>query len=270
MITIQFGPWAPDQSDTPIQIPDQQGPITVPCADCLNVYYSNGSYKSIPSPKTALIDGNTTQALSTQALNAISYFDDVAQQETVFVGTSTGVQQLNPDGSWSQVSLLTSQSATLVGLSLGFKVGNLGNTDAIRGTAIAFKLGAVGTQITGQGFVAGRLVQHFPFGSSSTMTGYSNLLPTFGALTSANPFPFGSLQVLEDTVGLTGSAGSVFSVGSATDPTKTAFTTIIVNGVTMTSASASYTYSASQQIATWSWNAIFGLSSGSTYTVAAT
>lgn len=47
--TIQYGPWAPDLANVAVTFQSPYGATTVPCADVLNVYYSNGSYKSLPS-----------------------------------------------------------------------------------------------------------------------------------------------------------------------------------------------------------------------------
>ena len=49
MITIQYGGWTPDIANIGFQMPDQEGPVTVPVADCLNVYYANGVYQSLPT-----------------------------------------------------------------------------------------------------------------------------------------------------------------------------------------------------------------------------
>ena len=115
-VTIQYGPWAPDLADVPLQYQDQPGPITVPVADCLNVYYANGTYKSTPSPLSATINGNTTAALPAQCLGAISYFDSIIQQKSVFAGAASAVYQLNPDGTWSSVNF-ASPSSSWIGLS---------------------------------------------------------------------------------------------------------------------------------------------------------
>ena len=154
-LTLQFGPWAPDLKDVPVQVPDTQGPLPVPCADCLNVYYANGAYKSIPSLAVGSIDGNPVAALSAQALQAISYYDNVEQQETIFVGTQTGIQQLGANGMWSTVPFLTNQSAAIVGQSIGFAIGNLGNTDALRQSKISYAAGTITSSNTGTSIVAG-------------------------------------------------------------------------------------------------------------------
>ena len=271
-VTIQFGPWAPDQDDTPIQIPDTQEPLPVPCADVLNVIYTNGNYRSIESPVIATINGNLIQPISATPVNAFSYFDQVAQQETVFAGTGTGVQQLNPDGSWSQVTLITTQITALIGQAMNFIVGNFLNSNTARSSVMRFTVGALTPVISGQSFVAGRVVLWLPLNTSVTYTGYSNVAPTFGSVSSSNPFAFGTLQTIKDMLGtLSGSTnGSTFSVGTTSDPGKSAFTTITVNGVTMSSASAVYSYSATNQIASWTWSALFGLATGNTYSVSVT
>lgn len=102
-VTLQFGPWSPDLANTPLQYNDQPGPIQVPAADCLNVYYANGTYKSIASPQTATIDGNAVAVLSNQILGAFSFFDNVQQQKSLMAGSASGVSQLNANGTWTAV-----------------------------------------------------------------------------------------------------------------------------------------------------------------------
>jgi hypothetical protein len=261
-LTVQFGSWAPDQADTPIQVPDNQGPMMVPLADCLNVYFSNGSYKSIASPAASSIDGNAIAPLNTQALNAFSYFDSVAQQETIFVGTPVGIQQLNANGTWSAINFVTSQTTGLIGAALAFKAGNFLNSNTLKGNVLTFSTGAVSGVVTGISFVAGSYYLSSSIVYNGLSVGKSGAIPPFGTLNTSN-VSFGTLKAIEDATG----AGSYFIVASATDPTQSAFNTITSNGVTQTSASALYSYNASLQQAVWNFGLPFGFAPGSTYTV---
>lgn len=157
-ITLQFGPWSPDLANDPVQIPDTQGPMPIPCADVLNVYFANGSYKSIPSPLPAVVAGVSAQVLPEAAVSAYSYFDYVEQQQTVFVGTVEGVQQLAPDGSWNFLSFLTNQGTALIGTSLKLTIGHFANTDKLAGAKVKFIAGAFSARITGTSIVAGQVV----------------------------------------------------------------------------------------------------------------
>ena len=65
-LTIQFGSWSPDLANVPYQYQDTPGPVVVPVADCLNVYYANGTYKSIATPSIATINGNNAAVLGSQ------------------------------------------------------------------------------------------------------------------------------------------------------------------------------------------------------------
>ena len=47
-LALSFGPWAPDIADVAIMVNGQ--PVTMPLADCLNVYYQDGKYRSLPTP----------------------------------------------------------------------------------------------------------------------------------------------------------------------------------------------------------------------------
>lgn len=71
MITIQYGAWMPDIASIGFQMPDQEGPVTVPVADCLNVYFSNGVYLSLPTPAA----GNGSPALVGQSVGAFTFMD---------------------------------------------------------------------------------------------------------------------------------------------------------------------------------------------------
>ena len=262
-LTLQFGPWSPDQADTPIQVPDNPGPMVVPLADCLNVYFSNGSYRSIPSPAASSINGNPIQALNTQALNAFSYYDNVALQETIFVGTSVGIQQLQSNGSWSAVSFITSQSTALIGASMAFSAGNFANTNTLHGSRLTFSTGSVQSLQTGVSFVAGLI--SFPGSPPLNQTfqevGYSGIAPTFGTLVNGSMF-LGTLNSLFDS----GSVTSL-SLKCTSNPTVSGFTTITANGITLNSSAAGYSYTASTQSAVWTWPTGFGFASGSTYSV---
>jgi hypothetical protein len=260
-VTMLFGPWAPDQADTPIQIPDTQGPLPVPCADVLNVIYTNGNYRSIASPSDATINGILIQPISVKPVNAFSYFDEVAQQETVFAGTGVGMQQLNPDGSWSIVQLITTQITALIGQALSISVGNFANNDAIRGATFKFTTGSITVVQTGVSFVAGLLSQPSEFGTIQQI-GYSGVAPTFGSLINGSMF-LGALVSMVDGSGL-----SSLSLNCATDPTASGFTTVTTNGKTFASADAAgYSYSAVTKTATWQWPGPFGFAAGTTYTV---
>jgi hypothetical protein len=47
--TIQFGAWSPDLANVAVQMQFQYAATEMPCADCQNVYYSNGNYKNLPT-----------------------------------------------------------------------------------------------------------------------------------------------------------------------------------------------------------------------------
>lgn len=49
-LVVAFGPWLPDGADVAFGVPFQYSPTTIPLADCSNVYYAQGAYRSLPSP----------------------------------------------------------------------------------------------------------------------------------------------------------------------------------------------------------------------------
>ena len=47
-LALTFGPWAPDIADVAVMV--NGAPVTMPLADCLNVYFQDGKYRSLPTP----------------------------------------------------------------------------------------------------------------------------------------------------------------------------------------------------------------------------
>jgi hypothetical protein len=47
--SFQFGPWVPDGADIAVTVQSPWSAQTLPVADCLNVYYANGTYLSTPT-----------------------------------------------------------------------------------------------------------------------------------------------------------------------------------------------------------------------------
>lgn len=278
-ITLQFGPWSPDLANDPIQIPDTQGPVPIACADVLNVFYANGSYKSIPSPAPAVVNGSTVQPLSDVALNAYSYFDYVQQQQTVFAGTPSGIQLLNADGSWSTISFLTNQTTTLSGQSLSFSIGNFVNANRLKSLSAKFAVGKFNTSVLGLSFVAGTATyqsgvttggqgQDIPI--YNTVTGFNKLIdfPSFGSCAHPAILAGGTMVELMDSQKSPPVKGARFAVSIPVNPGQSGFATIKANGKTYTSASATYAYG--NGIAIWNFPSAFGFVSGSTYIVTLT
>jgi hypothetical protein len=259
MITLQFGPWNPDLANVPVQIPDTNGPVPIPCADCLNVYFANGAYKSIASPSIASIDGIPAAALSAQALNAFSYYDTVEQQSTIFAGTQTQVQQLAANGTWLTIPVTTTQAAALVGQQLASVTGFLGNTNGLHFASSMFSTGVVSPVNSSTVFVAG-IDTGQPIIGVGVAPG-----PVFGNVLQQG-LPFGSVYQIFDLSGF-----SFFYIKASPDPTQSAFTTVSINNRTYSSSAARfYSYNAASGLAEWSFNSPWGLASGSTYAVTLT
>jgi hypothetical protein len=268
-LTLQFGPWSPDLANVPVQAPDTQGPVVIPCADCLNVFYANGAYQSMASPAAATIDGNTVAALTNQAVGAFSYFDNVQQQETIFVGTSGGIQQLATTGFWNTVPFVTQLSVSVSGLSLTFVAGPLPNTDRLIGVATSFTLGTVTIGIEGTVIIAALLTEQgygSPHGGGvieSQTVGY-RLGAQGGTLVSTN-LPIGAVVQLSDFISGGYGQSATFSLSVTPDPGATAYTQITANGTTQLFASATYSWTTG--VSTWVFPKAFGLAAGTTYAV---
>jgi hypothetical protein len=127
VISIQYGQWSPDTANVAFQMPDQQGPVTVPVADCLNVYFQDGAYRVLPSLSSI------GPALGYQSLNAFTWYDQVSQKETVFAAGANSISQLI-DGSWNSVPisagaqlLNTTLTAGVSGSNTGYSAGSYGS-----------------------------------------------------------------------------------------------------------------------------------------------
>jgi hypothetical protein len=327
-ITIQFGPWAPDLANTPLQYNDQPGPITVPAVDCLNVFYANGTYKSIASPSTALIDGVAAAVLPNQVIGAFSFYDNVQQQKSLMAGSSSGVSQLNANGTWVSIAFYVNSVAlnmssvsywsfaamgpyivavpytansSITGPYLWSDQGLSGNGNTFTQPPTTANLtqvpgGRVGsvvaqflmvgdildaqTQVigTGNGSIINfsALLSNTPmlaagsiYDSAGTISGtFTNGIISGTGLASPPVLPgtASTLNTLADVYSYPGGAylNSVFSVNSTVDPTQSAFTSITVNSITRTSASATYSYVSG--VATWTWTAgAFGIAAGTGY-----
>jgi hypothetical protein len=243
--------------------------MVVPCADCLNVVYTNGAYRSIPSPSPAAIDGNTVAVLPYQALNALSFFDNVQQQQSVFVGCANGVQQLSSNGTWAPIPLVTSLVVSLSGQAFAFTAGNFLNTDRLAPSTMTFATGSVSVFLAGSSIVAGSQTVVVQVGDGKviavTYTGFSNQNGiVIGSCKNSTVLVNATLLGLFDSLTNSAATAGNFIVSNATNPGQSAFTSITANGQTRTSASASYSYT--NGVATWSWtNSPFGFASGSTY-----
>ena len=260
MITVQFGAWNPDLANVPVQIPDSNGPLpNMPCADCLNVYYANGAYKSVASPSIASIDGTPAAALNAQALNAFSYYDNVIDQSTIFAGLAGGVQQLLPNGTWANIPITTSQLISLIGAQLAFTPGTLGNTDGLHFVSSMFTTGTLTPVNASTVFVAG-IDTGQPIIGVGVLPG-----PVYGKVVQQG-VPFGSVYQIFDFSGF-----SFFNIKASPDPTQSAFNTVSINNRTYASATARfYNYDGPSGTAEWSFAAPFGLAAGSTYAVTLT
>lgn len=96
---IGFGPWLPDGADVAFGIPMQYSQTAVPLADCQNVYYSQGAYRSLPSfvPTT----GAGSPALPAQCLGVFTALD-VSGNAQIYAAAGSDLYLWT--GVWSPVS----------------------------------------------------------------------------------------------------------------------------------------------------------------------
>lgn len=98
-------------------MPYQWTETELPVADCLNVYYQDAAYRCMPSLSAI------GPSLGTQALAGVTWYDDTAGKEIVFMAAANGFFQL-VDGSWSAIPLQVNASAGTVGLAVSIALGS--------------------------------------------------------------------------------------------------------------------------------------------------
>lgn len=92
-LLVQFGNWVPDAANQPTPV---TGPgVSLPLADCLNVYFANSNYQSFP---TAAAIG---AALPSQCLGAFTALDQEGSPQ-IYAGTQTHLYHWN-GASWDVV-----------------------------------------------------------------------------------------------------------------------------------------------------------------------
>lgn len=79
---INFGPWVPDGADVAIGMPYQYAPTTLPLADCLNVYWSDQGYRSLPGYSAY------SNALASACLGAATVLDSSGNPQ-LYVGNAS-------------------------------------------------------------------------------------------------------------------------------------------------------------------------------------
>lgn len=89
--TFNFGSWLPDVANQGIVIDAREGSASMPLADCLNVYYADGQYKSLPT--AASVNAGATY-LTGAPLGAYTALDP-GGNPAIQVGTATALFNLS-------------------------------------------------------------------------------------------------------------------------------------------------------------------------------
>lgn len=92
-LTVQFGNWVPDSANVPQPVTGRG--ISLPLADCNNVYFANSNYVSLPLPVAIGL------ALPGQCLGAFTAIDQAGKPQ-VYAGTQTHLYHWN-GASWDQI-----------------------------------------------------------------------------------------------------------------------------------------------------------------------
>lgn len=115
--TVTFGAWLPDLENVGVEMPSQWTETQLPCADCLNVYYQDSSYRSLPGPTPF------AATLGTPVIGAFTWYDDTAGKEVVFLAAANGFFQL-VDGAYTQIPVQQNASAGTLGFAVSLKLGS--------------------------------------------------------------------------------------------------------------------------------------------------
>lgn len=248
--TVQFGVWAPDLQNVAVQIPAVPGPIPVPCADCLNVYYQDGAYRCLPAPRSF------GPSLGAQALNAFTWYDQTSGDELVFAATANGISQLL-SGAWSSIPVINVLSVSINGQSLKVTVGA---NPLLSSQNISLSQGAIGVhsdQIINATMVAGSPV-------NPDKTGY--IASTYGSLTPSTDYNGNLVRVINNDSGFPRLTLEI----DAASLGQSYFTLLEITGFG-TYASSSATYSTSGGTSTWVWTGSgTGFTPGNSYPVVLT
>lgn len=217
--TIRYGAWAPDLNAVGVEMPMQWTDTEIPTADCSNVYWQDGAYRSMPA---AASFGPT---LGVQALGCFSWYDGTQGKEVVFGATANGVYQLI-DGVWSEISTQTSSNA--LGLALTIKQGS----PVCLATSISPTSQAASGTATSHTFNAITAVIGYGTATSYTWSFSGQTGPGTWAVSSGQGTASATPQVTGSTSGTTSTAtctcsivfsGTTYTLSSAVSYTQNAF-----------------------------------------------
>lgn len=157
-LTLQFAAWAPDLQNFATQIDGNSASTDIACADCLNVFYSDGGYRCLPSPSAI------GTALPVPALSAFTYYDNVGAMQQIFVGTQDGIYTI--DGNTNTLVPIENSATVFVG---GWSINTrLAGTTLVSPYKLSLGLGLV--TVSGGAIYSGTLSA----AASGTNVGYSN------------------------------------------------------------------------------------------------
>lgn len=258
-LTINYGPWSPDLQNVATEVIPQPGPLTVPCADVLNVYYQDGAYRSLPSPAPF------GSALPSQCLNAYTWYDNVEGQELIFEGVPAGIYALI-DGLQTPIPIENALSvfATPVQLRIA-----LTGTQGVPGNGITMSLGFSGG-VRGAGIYNGTMVAGYSYLGAGARANVGYQQASFGSLSPTVDYNNDTiLQIylnsnLNLQTGVTTYRFNVQYLGYLPQNHFTAFK-IVSLGVNLQTSAASF-----QQISnttTWTWPVNVGLVQGRSYLI---
>jgi hypothetical protein len=223
-VTIQYGPWAPDLQNVAVQLPELAGPIPVPAADCLGVYYQDGAYRCIPAP------AEIAPSVGSQVLSAFTWYDESTGEEIVFFAGSDAINALI--------------AGSYTGIPVGFAPTSFG---------IQITLGQISVFA---GIYNGSLIE----GNSNSWEGYNSAGATYLTSGTGN---FGSISPTTDGNGHSilvlagrslhpGGSSTILVIGAGSLGSSY-FTTLSGTALTSSLASSAATYSTGSGYSQWVW-----------------
>jgi len=259
--TIRHGSWSPDLQNVGVQLPYSIAPVELPSADCNNVYFQDGAFRCLPGPAPFAGAIGGVEAV----LSALTYYDQVANQEVLFAATADGISALI-DGVWVPLTLFGLAGSTISVAAPSFSIvaamGGVVGPGQAASLKLALKLGAPTAkgQLYNGSMVAGQSAGGNEIGFVSG---------SFGSLTPTVDMNGHTIGELISSVIARGTEYQVKLSVQAT-VTQSYFSALVNHTLGITLASAAAFFSSSGGSSTWTWSAqtyVMNLSSGIKYAI---
>lgn len=264
-VTVQYGPWSPDLQDVATEIPGPVSPLKVACADVLNVYFQDGTFRCLPSPQAF------APSVGAQVLTAFTWYDEVNGQEIVFTGNSAGITALVSaviGGPLvpTTIGVENALNITVTGVSLKLVLGGKVQPLPVK---LGLTLGTPtitrtnGTIFTGT-MVPGTSGQGKPPNTTQT-TGYQ--YGVIGSLSPTSDFNHHTISAIYSQAATFNGTTTfrTYVTINAANLGQAYFAALTVGGTSLPTSAAQY--GSSGGVSSWAWSGALSIVAGNTYSV---